>query len=374
MKKINVFFSTLIIALVLLVIGGATITPAVQFKAMTLKTANNGDGNLCGEVLFDGKGRYVMDRHNLSVGTTYQFFGHDWRLVVVEGNTATFWMADPYAKTYFNRVTESATGPRVDGSNIWTNGYSKTVWTKSDSTTLDLPQSNIRKYLYDAAKTIIDNKSYAKYQDKVVPGYVEGHNQLTTEEYSTQRDVKHLSFAKTAIDQVEMKNAETNELTAYYGLDNTDRLWLPSVGDLCVWNVLDDSKQVIKPNTLKWTSTTVSGNYAWLRNPDSNSSEYALVISPEAYKEDGEAYATYFHSQWVYNEAGVRPAIHLDIKNISTEYQEHLYDFSGNNGAGWWSDDWLKALFLTVCIVGVVGLTLVVVAVIVKVRKADKAK
>ena len=171
-----------------------------------------------------------------------------------------------------------------------------------------------------------------------------------------------------------MQNAETNELTAYYGLDTSDRLWLPSIGDLRVWSVLDTNNVVIKPNTLKWTSTTVSGNYAWLRNPDINSSEYALVISPEAYQGAGDTYATYFHSQWVYNEAGVRPAIHLDIKNISEEYQEHLNDFSGKNGTSWWEDDWLKALFLLVCIIGMVGLVLVVVAVIVKVRKTNKAQ
>ncbi|MCQ2382217.1 MAG: hypothetical protein MJ060_00005, partial [Clostridia bacterium] len=72
---------------------------------------------------------------------------------------------------------------------------------------------------------------------------------------------------------------------------------------------------------------------------------------------------------FVNDEAGVRPAIHLDITKISTEYEAHLND---SNSKNWW-DDWLKAMFLTVCIIGVIGIVLVTVAVIVKARRAKKA-
>ncbi len=368
MKKFNLFFSILIVALVLLVLGGATITPAVQMRSMTLNAASA--GNLKGMILFDQKGRYALDRSDLGVGKTYQFFGYDWRLVLVEGNTATFWMADPYTKTRFNHIDRSATGINPDGSNIWTNGYSKTVWKKTTETQLDLGQSDVREFLYNEAKRIIDNKAYAAYKEKVVPGYVDGHNQATSDTNSTQCEIDHLSFGEYSIDDVTMKSDVTKEIVAQYGLDTSDRLWLPSIGDFQVWNVLNSEKEVIKPNTLRWTETTKSGYYAWLRNPDQDSSEYAMVISPEAYQGEGDSYATYFHAQFVNDEAGVRPAIHLDITQISTEYEAHLND---SNRKNWLDDDWLKAMFLTVCVIGVVGLVLVIVAVIAKARRAKKA-
>ncbi|MCQ2382815.1 MAG: hypothetical protein MJ060_03180, partial [Clostridia bacterium] len=209
MKKFNLFFSILVVALVLLVLGGATITPAMQLRAMTLNAASA--GNLEGMILFDQKGRYAMDRNDLGVGKTYQFFGYDWRLVLVEGNTATFWMADPYTKTRFNHIEKSAYGYENDGSNIWSNGYSKTVWKKTTEIQPDLGQSDVREFLYNEAKRIIDNKAYAAYKEKVVPGYVAGHNQATSDTNSTQCEIDHLCFGKENTETSEMKNDETKE-------------------------------------------------------------------------------------------------------------------------------------------------------------------
>ena len=68
MKKINLFLSTLIVALVILVIGGATIAPVSQFNASALQPAYNADGRATGTQLFDAKGRYQVDLTNLKDG------------------------------------------------------------------------------------------------------------------------------------------------------------------------------------------------------------------------------------------------------------------------------------------------------------------
>lgn len=380
MKKINLLFSTLVLALALLVCGAATVAPVMQAQTLSLQTASNSDGKLSGAILFDELGRYAVSRNTLEKGLTvenekhtYKFFGHDWRLVKVDGNYATFWMADPYTKTYFNQIDKSYNGLAIDGSNVWTNGYSKTVWKPTDATiaaqyengqtVLDNDGgSDIRKFLYEEAKTMLDDKAYSKYKDKVVPGYVTGHNQPND---TASKVVDYLSFAKDSLDDVQ-RSANQQQLTAYYDLDSSDRLWLPSVGDLQIWNVLDENKVVLKPRTLGWTETTVSGAYAWLREANPQYSEYARVISPSARQVAGESYASYFHAMAVKQEAGVRPAIHLDISKIDEEYEDHINNPSGKKN--WWDDDWLKILFITVVILGTVGLILVVVGVIVKVR------
>lgn len=380
MKKINLLFSTLVFALALLVCGAATVTPVMQAQTLSLQTASNSDGKLSGEVLFDELGRYAVSRNTLEKGLTvenekhtYKFFGHDWRLVKVDDNYATFWMADPYTKTYFNQIYSSNVLLQKDGSNIWTNGYTKTVW-KNERYTADQENgqiildkdggSDIRKFLYEEAKTMLDDKAYSKYKDKVVPGYVAGHNEANT---GANLKVTYMSFAKQSVNQVEQDNdeADKKQLTAYYDLDTDDRLWLPSLGDLQIWNVLNDSYSVTKPNTLKWTDTTVS-NHVWLRTPNPEESYYAMTVSATMMKDNDEADESYFHYRAVKQEAGVRPAIHLDISKIDEEYEDHINNPSGKKN--WWDDDWLKILFITIVILGTVGLILVVVGVIVKVR------
>ncbi len=65
----------------------------------------------------------------------------------------------------------------------------------------------------------------------------------------------------------------------------------------------------------------------------------------------------------------VRPAIHMSIENIDDEYQAHLDAVNNGGKGGWFNDDWLKALFIVVCILGLVGVGLVIIAVILKARK-----
>ena len=365
MKKFNLFFSAVIFALVLFVVGGATIAPAVQMQSAVLNPA--GTTGLKGSILFDSKGRYALDKPDLQVGLNYQFFGYDWRLVFVNGNVATFWMADPYTTTVFNQTTRAGLGIYKDGANIWTNGYSETIWKSSytDNQEVSLGQSDIRKFLKSEANKIINNKKYASYRDKVIAaGNAVGNNQPND---TAHKLIEYLSFSKDGVDQVEKDVDTTNQLTAYYDLGSSDRLWLPSIEDLRLWNILDDDYKVVNANALRWTETTIA-NRAWLRDADYEGSQYARIISPVE-EADGDSEPSYFHSRAVKQAAGVRPAIHLDITNISAEYQDHL-DHPAGNGSWWnWDDDWLKALFMTVCVIGLVGLSLVVAAVIVKVRR-----
>ena len=304
--------------------------------------------------------------------------GYDWHLVKVNGNVATFWMTTPYAKTYFNQPSAASdTVLYYNSSNIWANGYSKTVW-KSDYYTgvqpngeVVISESAIRTYLNNAAKTIIDNESYANYKNKVLAGAFAGNNQDNT---TATKVVKYLKFAGTSMDNVTRDDSEQNQLTAYYGLDTSDRLWLPSVGDLREWGIIikvnnnGKEENVIadnKINLVKWTATTIS-NAAWLRNADGEDSEYALVVTNNGT----------LSSRWIKNEAGVRPAIHLNITDISTEYQEHLSDVTNNsnNIVNWWNESWLQILFFAVCSLGILGVILVVIAVVARNRKANGDK
>ena len=72
----------------------------------------------------------------------------------------------------------------------------------------------------------------------------------------------------------------------------------------------------------------------------------------------------------------MRPAIHLNITDISTEYQEHLSDVTNNsnNIVNWWNESWLQILFFAVCSLGILGVILVVIAVVARNRKANGDK
>ncbi|MCM1404039.1 MAG: hypothetical protein NC133_00820 [Prevotella sp.] len=362
MKKINLLFSALMICLALLVAGGATV-PAVQFhaQALAVRTASNSNGQLSGIELFDSVGRYAVSQADLKVGETFQFFGYDWRVVYVnaEQKVATFWMADPYTKTNFNATTRAGNYIFKDGTNIWCNGYRDTIWCNEENINkgdVSLGESDIRKFLTNEASTIIDNSDYEKYANKVVKGYVVGTNEVND---NAKQTIPYLAYSKDSVDQVEELKESTKELTAYYNLGENERLWLPSVDEIKnIWQL---------PETmLGWTDNTVS-NRAWLRTPDyqqPGESQYVMAVCSEE-----TVSGNYFTYKAVKQDAGVRPAIHLNIENIETEYQEHL-DATGNGSkGGWFDDDWLKALFIVVCVLGIVGVALVIIAVVIKARK-----
>lgn len=362
MKKINLFISALMICLAILVAGGATV-PAMQFQAQAaaLRTASNSNGDLKGIELFDSEGRYAVNQAALTSDKVFQFFGYDWRVVYVNEaeKVATFWMADPFAKSAFNSNSRSAEGILKDGGNIWLNGYSENVWDNEDNANggkLNLGESEIRKFLATEASRILNDEAYAKYQDKVKAGYVSGSNEDNTKAKHT---IPHLAFSKNNPEQVEEKKDLTNELTAYWYLNENDRLWLPSIDEIKnIWKLSES-------NILGWTETTISTR-AWLRTPDyqqPGESQYVMAVC------SGKGTENYFVYHATGDEIGVRPAIHLNIENIEAEYQAHLDAADKGSKGSWFDEDWLKALFIVVCIIGLVGVALVIIAVIMKARK-----
>ncbi len=369
MKKINLFISALMICLAILVACGATV-PALQFQAqaMAVRTASNSDGDLKGIDLFDSEGRYAVSQADLAVGTVVKFFGHDWYVVYVNEaeKVATFWMTDPYGEAQvFNATTRSGHGLFKDGTNIWLNGYTQNYWENAanDQGPQYLGQSQIREYLSTQATAMIENNDYASYKAKVVSGCVEGSNESNND---ANKKIPFLAYSDESIDQVEELVEATNELTAYYHLGDNERLWLPSVKEIDqIWNL---------PNSmLGWTETTIS-NRAWLRTPDfinngdtmKGESCYAMAVCSD---QQGTTRDSYFVARAVKQVAGVRPAIHMSIENIDDEYQAHLDAVNNGGKGGWFNDDWLKALFIVVCILGLVGVGLVIIAVILKARK-----
>lgn len=372
MKIKKLFLSICMICLAILVMGGATV-PAMQFsaQAMAVRAAGEYNALLEPKALFDSKGNYNIDMDYLKTslvdGQVFNFFGYDWRLVFIneKQNVATFWMADPFTPeayqdedeftgVIFNKTTESADGildkgPKA-GLNIWANGYTNTIW-KSDNGDILINQSKIRELLIEEAGNIIDKKAYAKYKNKVVPGYVDGTNEMATEKNTI------LAYSRNSINNVTVD--KTNQLIAQYGLGEADRLWLPSVNELV-------KKWDVHKNLLNWYYTTNNSGRAWLRNPvidltiqEEYGSAYGICV---CFNEDSDddGVKDLFTAKPLKQEAGVRPAIHLDITDLTA--------VEGNNG-GWFNEDWLKTLFIVVCVLGIVGIGLVVTAVVLKSRQ-----
>lgn len=367
MKIKKLLLSVCMICLALLVLAGATV-PAMQFRAQAMAVRATSDNNiyLQPKELFNGKGNYTVDleylKNAIQNGQVFNFFGHDWRIVFVNEteSVATFWMADPYTPNaykdqdefdgvIFNKTTQSAIGILKDGSNIWTNGYSGSVWTSNEGDVV-IAQSQIRTLLNNEASAMIDNKAYAKYKNKVVAGYVNGTN-----EQAIEKAIAQLAYSEDNLNQVEGVLGTSN-LVAKYGLDQNDRLWLPSVNELTAkWNV---SREVIK-----WINTTNNQGRAWLRSPDVSESQFAVCVCAEEVGTTGKI-DDLFVAKKIKQKAGVRPAIHLNISELT--------ETATNNG-GWFNEDWLKVLFIVVCVLGIVGVGLVITAVVIKSRQ-KKAK
>lgn len=369
MKKINFLLNIAVFILAVLLLGGSTI-PVWQFQmqALSLGTASNRDGNLSGVELFDNQGYYAIGKSDLKVGTVVQFFGHDWWVVYLNSsqNVATFWMADPYARSAFNTVSASYDGIHTEGNNIWSNGYTSSIWnfkTAADSSVdVHLSQSLIRGFLSSEADKMMNNSVYAKYKDKVVAGYVDGSNESNE---NAKYDIPYLAYAATSTDDIStVKNTKTNELKANYSLSDNDIWWLPSVKEVySIWNLPNN------PNIdmIGWTETTVS-NEAWLRTPAlvdaddhrKGQSNYAMAVANK-----NSTHENYLLFKAINNDkVGVRPAIHLNIADIEEEYQKHVEYVQSNNS--WFNNDWLKALFIGVCVMGLVGVTLIIIVAIAK--------
>ena len=354
MKIKKLLLSVCMVCLALLVFGGATV-PAMQFSAQALVVRAASDySTLEPKELFNKKGNYTVDmdylKSSLANGQVFSFFGYEWRVVFINEteNVATFWMKDPYTKATFDRTTASGHGLFVeeDGdTNIWANGYSGTIW-KSQKGDVLIEQSQIREFLFEEADRIINKKAYAKYKNKVVAGAVNGTNETVTE-----KQIAKLAFSETSIEHYTKQALVTNELTAKYGLDK-DRLWLPSLIELTtMWNVHE--------NILQWGKTT-NGDRAWLRTPDIEESQDAVFVRSIVAEEDKTGKIDdFFGTEITEREYGVRPAIHLNISELT----------ESGSANGWFNEDWLKTLFIVVCVLGIVGIVLVITAVVLKSRQ-----
>lgn len=389
MKKINLICSILVIALAMLIVSGATMAPVAQLQASTLKVA--AADNSRGTEMFDSEGRYAVGRESLTVGSVYNFFGYDWYLVQVndESKAATFWMVDPFAKTYFNKVSYSNNSGPIDGehSNIWSNGYTNLAWKKTNGKISNLGESHVRAFLHQKFDEINNNAAYAKYKNKVKKGYVEGNNQINSQDVASFA-IDNLSYAHDSIEHYQRKSITSpEELIAYLYLESNDGLWLPSVRDLMLWGIVNYNEGVFefvenKRSLLGWSDTT-NGSYSWLRTADKEFSDSVFAVSARMEYSAKFNQTSYLHYFPINDEnVGVRPAIHLDITNIASEYQAHLDSLQSGNGNnagntnnpvnnifGWIGDDWMKALFMTVCIFGVIGVSLVIIAVIARARR-----
>ena len=150
----------------------------MQFRAQAvrLNVASNND-SLQGKLLFDEEGNYTVDIQGLQTavktGASFQFFGFEWQVVFVneDKNVVTFWMVDPYTKSMFNKPVNYANGILLNGSNIWANGYSETVW-NNDGTEVKIGASIINKFLASESEKMLADPAYAKYANKVVKGSV----------------------------------------------------------------------------------------------------------------------------------------------------------------------------------------------------------
>lgn len=370
MKKKNVFYTFIFICLAMMVAVVSVLGFSAQMQPIRLAAANNSTA------LFDAKGNYAVSRTAITKGRVFNFFGYDWRVVYVNGDVATFWMVDPYTTHAFNTQTVAGDQSLLP-NNLWRNGY-----TSSTAGSLN-QESDIRAFLREEAKRIIDNKDYKAYSDKVMPGYQAGSNLDNGKAYKTikydenvQIDTGRTQDGKpvTVAGGVYYANSGTTNfypagqnwsMAVDYSLSisgTEDRLWLPAVEE-----VMDGGLWGLDTTSRNWHNTA-NGNLAWLRTADSqcNFRAWAVAYNP-ALSSTGFKFAAVDQSNNNKDNYtfGVRPAIHMNIASANPNVGNG--SDNGKNG-GWFTDDMMKVFFIVICVLGVIGIVLVVVAVVNKAR------
>ena len=319
--------------------------------------------------LFNSNGSYAVERNTLnnSKGQIFNFFGYDWYLVNINDSeeVATFWMVEPYGSNSsyryaFNSQIESGTTDSNlfnEGKTLWRNGYSNSVWENKD---LTLGESQIRATMRDIAKAIIDNSSYKNYKNKVVAGYVEGSNMDNKDaKQPIGKGGVYCSVERTtSLDRIVTPD---QSMTAYYTLDSTDRLWLPATEE-----VRNNGFWRLSNEVRNWQRTTVD-SVVWLRSAVNDHSAMAQLVgySTTINNENGlvATQEQSFFKHYVDQKHGVRPAIHLSLKNYG----------EGNGNGGWFTDDMMKVFFIIICVLGIIGVILVIIAVVAKARRDKEA-
>lgn len=358
MKIKSLLLNVCLCCLAVLVLVGAC-APVFQFRvqAMNIRPANNNDGVLYGTELFDAEGNYTLDFAGLKEAQetfkVFNFFGYNWRIVDINADqgVATFWMVDPYTSSIFNAVKRSGTEIYYENSNIWANGYNNTIWHSTERSDINLGASAIHQLLADKSEEILNNSAYKHYVNKIKKGAVIGSNEV-----NTQTLIENFTYAADDLQNVTQKNNKSKEITAEYGLGTDSVLWLPSEAELKeIWEVPSE--------VLSWLDTTNNGGCAWLRTPNEEYNHLGVVVCSELQEDTETGRTSWYMNKAIKQEAGVRPAIHLNIGEISPIETEKK----------WFNEDWLKVLFIVVCVLGILGIALVTTAVVVKSRKKRAA-
>lgn len=360
MKKNRIICSLLFIAMAVTMFCGSIGSACVQGMTLAAQAASNT------KELFNDEGKFAIARTELIQGAKFKFFDHVWRVVYVnnEADVATFWLDEPLqgvTKAFNNANGESAA--EWSNETTWVSGYTSA---KIKDTEVIFGESEIRAYLRELATEMIDN-SNAKYASRVVPGYVEGSNWDNNKASSEITPLTWRQESPTGITTGKINDKDAT-LIADYNLTSDDRLWLP-----CEKEVMNDGVWNLTNTDRNWNLTTTA-NAVWLRNPkaqpvpenvtDDNKKYYGSHMGVlVGYLTDNSGYyqSQSFFADSINKEYGVRPAIHLSLRNFDGVSPEET-------GVSPW-DGVMQIFFIVVCVLGIIGVVLVIIAVVMKARK-----
>jgi hypothetical protein len=259
-------------------------------------------------VLFNQDGSYAVDKYSIVKGAKFSFFGYEWRVVNIKDNIATFWMDSPFATSKFADSKESGVIQTAD--RIWNNGYFDATWKPTPTAQgQQLGISAIRQFLLDAENTVIGTKAGA---DKVVAGPLEGINQSNQTATITAYDIYYRQETLTNV----KPTTDGQSIIIDYSIGFGDKLWLPSyqeIKDGGIWGLITADRN--------WDNTTVS-QCAWLRTPFLGNNKYpanncdALAVGYRPQTLNSKDFESVYFN-YVDQQYGVRPAIHLNIQSAS---------------------------------------------------------
>jgi len=260
--------------------------------------------------LFNADGSYAVNKDSIVKGGKFSFFDYEWRVVNVKDNIATFWMDSPFAASKFTNPKESGVMQTADRT--WNNGYFGAIWNSSPATQgQQLGTSAIRQFLLDAESIVIGTKAGT---DKVIAGPLEEINQSNQTATIT---VNEIYYRRESLTHVQ-PSANGQNIIIDYSVGNSDKLWLPSyqeIKDGGIWGLGTVDRN--------WDNTTVSP-CAWLRTPFIGNSErpanncVGLLVGYSSETRKLQAFESVYFD-YVDQQYGVRPAIHLDIHSANPD-------------------------------------------------------
>jgi hypothetical protein len=325
LKKSTVFISLLCVTVIAVAaVIGVVILAKVKTPDNNRNDSHNSQAAVTAPALFKTDGTYNDSVTKASVvkGAKFSFFGYDWAVVAVNGNTATFWMTAPYTTSHFNYNTNFGTTQNIN--NTWSSGYNYSTWNGIQTAT-----STVRQLLLDKASDLASQPGYGK----IVSGPQTGLNDTVFTE-----DAVRSLYRKTSIDDT-TEGPVGLTITPNFSIGAGDKLWLPS------WNeVKNDGTWNLTNADRNWTgATNTLDQTAWLRTPKteeispSGNPSYKIKDYTNAYKvgcsttlPNGGSYddqSIWFN--WVDSVSGVRPAVHLNISDLDRIYTITWKNYSG---------------------------------------------